>query len=155
MVEILDRPVVGVTNAPEIIAPSETTGEKWTKIPRHVVVTKEHIKKGLAGEPQSCAIALALGAKLDGLISVNGEAVTFYEIADDQAGSQTFWLPMEAKIFVAQFDEGEEVEPFEFDLVDENPDPQQTQIEAWRNAHYTVDDDDAIEPSRAAEAIEC
>jgi hypothetical protein len=119
MVEVLDRPVVE-EKAPE--AP----------LPRHVVVTQEHIWRGLTGEPHSCAIALAV--KIDGwYISVDGNSIKFMKQEDDEADMRQLWLPLEARQFVSLFDEGDEVGPIEFDLLDYDVDPGGHKMEHWQN----------------------
>lgn len=77
-----------------------------------VIVTQDHINNGMKNCTKLCPIALALrehgvapsvGASHAGLYIDNG-----------------FWyrgrLPDAAQLFVARFDEGDKVEPFEFDL---------------------------------------
>lgn len=77
-----------------------------------VIVTQDHIKNGMRYSSTLCPIALSLrehgvaptvGAANAGLYGKNG---FFYRGR----------LPDAAQLFVARFDEGDKVEPFEFDL---------------------------------------
>lgn len=78
-----------------------------------ISVTAEHITKGVAHKCEFCPVALALKdatgiewtVGLIGALSVNGGKC--YEIE---------LLPLKVRIFILDFDKGEHVDPFEFDL---------------------------------------
>ena len=79
-----------------------------------VVVTQEHIDKGVKGEHADCPIALAVKALGYKNVSVDAESID----ASDGVGGASFfgYLPDEAALFIGMFDNGEdEVAPFTFE----------------------------------------
>jgi hypothetical protein len=79
-----------------------------------ITVTAEHIAHGVRESCTDCPVALAIMDALPctDLIAVDGDEVTFGEIAD--------WtevkFPAEVQLFIKAFDDGEPVEPFSFTL---------------------------------------
>lgn len=82
-----------------------------TFVKRHVVVTQEHIDKGKRCDGVRCPIALALDP-IDG-ISVDTEEICLHGMGYSGTDPK---LPAEAVEFISAFDEGEPVQPFEFDI---------------------------------------
>ncbi len=79
-----------------------------------ITVTQEHIDGGVKDSPWACPIARALP---------RAPAGYDYEVFEDRVhlwssreGARYSYLPEEARLFVAKFDNGEAVEPFEFEL---------------------------------------
>lgn len=71
-------------------------------------VTEEHIRKGRRHSCSSCPIALALSEIVDSGVEVHEDHVVLPQTVE--------YLPFEAKLFIAKFDEAELVEPFSFEL---------------------------------------
>lgn len=74
-----------------------------------IKVTQRHIDKGIPDAGDACPIACALQeAGFQGV-----------HVGEDYAracGKQTYYLPREARMFVARFDAMDPVEPFEFEI---------------------------------------
>lgn len=78
----------------------------------HVEVTAEDIAAGVKEDGQSCPIALAM-QRCSGVLHVDvGEQL---RITTDALEYQVF-APLEAATFMDQFDSGETVAPFAFDV---------------------------------------
>lgn len=70
-------------------------------------VTAEHISAGVRNAPQFCPIAIALKTQLNpGFVSVGSIR---YNVEDNR-----YKLPRSAQRFVARFDKGKPVKPFNF-----------------------------------------
>lgn len=86
---------------------------------RTIFVTQNNIDSGLTESPDQCPIALACrDAGLELWIGcVNAYfSQEAYKGRDQDCPGQFSELPDSAKTFIADFDEGKEVEAFEFDL---------------------------------------
>ncbi len=81
-----------------------------------VIVTKKDIKLGQPELTDSCPIALALKRKHLGKPSVESDYFTVTVRGEERR----FDLPDNAKLFVENFDEGYDVEPFTF-TAEESP----------------------------------
>lgn len=81
----------------------------------HITVTPTDIRKGVQNNPHSCAVARAIARTTKARVSVTasairlGEAGTLYAIENSTDGELEDWIEA--------FDNGEPVEPFQFDLV--------------------------------------
>lgn len=78
----------------------------------HVEVTAEDIHYGATGSPDCCPVALALRRHC-GRASVGTTAVSLFP---PDADVQQVGLPADVQDFILQFDAGQKVEPFAFDL---------------------------------------
>lgn len=76
-----------------------------------VDVTQEHIDKGMRDSCLSCPIALALKKKGDRLVRVRNTVA--------YVANMPYQLPQEAIAFILDFDHGELVKPFSFEMVNE------------------------------------
>ena len=75
-----------------------------------IKVGRKHIANGIKEDAEYCPIALAMqGAGLK-LVDVQPENATYYR----DSYYHNVPLPVEAKIFVNEFDSGKNVMPFEF-----------------------------------------
>jgi hypothetical protein len=78
-------------------------------VKRTITVLQDDIDKGVKNDPYSCAIALAVKRDL------NRDLVTVgYHL--DIGGLKFANLPPEARNFVRDFDNGEAVKPFKFEV---------------------------------------
>jgi hypothetical protein len=77
-----------------------------------IQITQECIDRGEQGYTEYCPIALALTNKGYKCVNVGQVTVKFA----DNKEFFTFNLPCDAREFIAKFDEGEEVAPFELVL---------------------------------------
>lgn len=75
-----------------------------------IQVTAEDIRCGRQQEPSSCPIALAV-KRCSGM-----ESVEVSECDVEYGAGRIANLPWKARLFVGQFEDGEPVTPFEFDL---------------------------------------
>lgn len=75
----------------------------------HVAVSQDDIDFGVRHDARSCPIALSLSSLDEGVYVTRDWVIVM--------GGE-FDLPPEAASFVSAFDEGEAVEPFEFDLIE-------------------------------------
>jgi hypothetical protein len=80
-------------------------------------VTREHIKKGKAGDCGKCPVALAL---LDGLpnatkVSVDEDSIIVVE-AKGNGRTVSYHVPRSVERFINNFDDEEPVKPFAFKL---------------------------------------
>lgn len=87
--------------------------------PKTIRVTAEHIEEGIPQDCEDCPIALAIVEQWDGPINHHDIAVDNREVLVIQrhrGGQRSFTaqLPPEAMRFVQSFDDGYQVEPFEF-----------------------------------------
>ena len=80
-----------------------------------IEVTEESIEDGVRGSPSECPIAQALCAHGFGWPSVRRDHVVFTKHPGNFLGIKAD-LPEEAQTFVRSYDDGEEVEPFEFEI---------------------------------------
>jgi len=89
-----------------------------------VKVTEEHIAHGYAESCTKCPIALAIReqVKLDKeqTIFVRPYVATIYYNKDESLKFVSYLLPEAAHQFIKTFDKGREVEPFEFEMKEEN-----------------------------------
>lgn len=76
-----------------------------------VEVTRGDIANGRRGVPCDCALALALSRAIGHAVSVGSATFAFID-----GRAEYFLLPEHACIFVRNFDEGEPVSPFAFDI---------------------------------------
>ena len=74
-----------------------------------VCITEDHIKRGFPGVPDSCPIALALRED-------HGWEDVEIVSASAWIGKERIMLPDAARSFIADFDWGDGVEPFEFEI---------------------------------------
>ena len=86
-----------------------------------ITVTKEDIKRGIRQSPFSCPIALALERKRVNVDAVKEGAVFLHEWEDPEPGCESgdqvkISLPLKAKNFIGDFDNGYPVKPFTFNL---------------------------------------
>ncbi len=75
-----------------------------------ICVTKKDIANGTPTEPDCCPIALALIRAGFNDVSVDTDNVRLF------VGKPSLKLPQKAIDFIEQFDNGEEVDPFTFEL---------------------------------------
>jgi hypothetical protein len=75
-----------------------------------IVVTQEHIDRGIREECRACPIALAIMEALGWTDGVKVENDLVF------VANAEYPLPTEAQVFVFNFDNGLEVIPFEFEL---------------------------------------
>lgn len=81
-----------------------------------IQVKQEHIDKGVQGKCGSCPIALAINENLvDGVIS-NVRYSRVDLVKNEVYLAEELWLPPEASRFIRSFDNGEQVQPFSFEL---------------------------------------
>ena len=116
--------VAGASPAPATLT-NPTTNQSDTM---QIVVTAEHIRAGQARSCSSCPIALAIQARVAAhCVEVHSASV---HIQHWQFGGWTSHrLPPEARRFIAAFDAGAGVAPFEFELPigpGHDPDPTNT-----------------------------
>ncbi|AXH46555.1 hypothetical protein SEA_ROBINSPARKLES_110 [Gordonia phage RobinSparkles] len=78
-----------------------------------VTVTQEHIDKGKPWEICNCPIALALKEK--GFANVEVSTLAISVGKNNQALLNHYSVPSIAKQFIKAFDDGQTVEPFEFE----------------------------------------
>lgn len=86
---------------------------------KHIVVTQEHIDKGIPENPHSCPVYLAIDEVCKDVSGVFGEYITFIERQDDYEDFYKVIAPMSVGLFVEAFDDSRDhpmVKPFEFDL---------------------------------------
>lgn len=75
-----------------------------------VKVCQENINKGERGSSLRCPIALALKE------TVLREWVVGSAYVTDYTSKKKYYLPDEARVFIAAFDKKEKVEPIEFEM---------------------------------------
>lgn len=75
-----------------------------------IAVTEQDIKEGRQGSYLSCPIALAIQRTTEARSVLVGRRTA-------NVDGTVFVLPASAEFFVGDFDAGESVEPFEFDLI--------------------------------------
>ena len=80
-----------------------------------VKVKQRHISKGVSGCPLKCPISLAIRY----LFFMKKALVTYsrVKVSTLLGVPRYYFLPPDASAFIRAFDVGEQVEPFEFDLV--------------------------------------
>lgn len=83
-----------------------------------IQVTKEHIEKGREQSCRRCPIALALAEQLNCGVMVNNSHVEIYKSRSviPSELKELVLLPKTARRFVARFDNGVSVKPFEFEF---------------------------------------
>lgn len=74
-----------------------------------IKVTQEHIDKGERGSSCNCPIAMAIGELTLSPVSVGGAVVCTRLV--------NYPLPVSARLFICEFDNGGHVKPFEFELI--------------------------------------
>ena len=80
-----------------------------------VNVTQEHIDKGERYSTSACPIARALKDVLPAdscAVNVRAAVAVWFQ----NSGYYRAWLPHSAQDFVVEFDSGQDVEPFSFEL---------------------------------------
>lgn len=84
----------------------------------HIKVTKQNIDDGVPGMPRSCPIARAVREQVNDacLVSVGVSHIT---VVDNDDNYVRFSLPKQARDFVNAFDRDFDVQPFEFDAIEE------------------------------------
>ena len=80
-----------------------------------IKVTQDHINEGLINNPKCCPIALAFKEQASGCISTSVEKLIL-EWEDDNHKKYAAMLPADALKFVSDFDNGIDVNPFEFEI---------------------------------------
>ncbi len=86
-------------------------------------VTRKDIVSGLTGDEECCPIALALEREYPDLLpSVSASTITLYEGVDIYSGdvSLEFLSSPEVRKFILDFDEGRNVKPTSFELMEIN-----------------------------------
>jgi hypothetical protein len=80
-----------------------------------IEVTAEDIQNGMPGWCGKCPVALAVRRALGGFVKreVASVGVSYAAVYVD---SRIHMLPSDARMFVQNFDEGEPVEPFDFEI---------------------------------------
>ena len=89
-----------------------------------IEVTQEDIDQGVRCDTDNCPVALAIGRQFKDCFAVlvgdaNAAVFRFYHDERSNMTRQTrsdFPLPQEAKTFVVDYDAGEEVAPFAFEV---------------------------------------
>lgn len=79
-----------------------------------IKVTQDHINKGARIDPTGCPVALAALAAGSNYANVGTNAIYFKE-----GSCLPSLLPEEVRQFICDFDNNQEVQPFEFEI-DEN-----------------------------------
>lgn len=80
-----------------------------------IQVTQEDIKAGKTGNPEFCPIGLAAKRAFGRTMSVGSSSM--YPLDNCR---ELFLLPGSARDFIRRFDDYQKVEPFEFEVKEEN-----------------------------------
>ena len=84
-----------------------------------IYITAENIEQGKKGCEGTCALALAFKDAGYTGVSVGDEVVALWDAEDDEFGrAKTYSLTQDLIEFVRHFDDGEDVEPMEFEFND-------------------------------------
>lgn len=91
------------------------------KINLHINVTEQDIREGCRSEASNCPIALAGNRALreQGIdylyLNASPHFIAIHN-DDEEAVFSCDSVPIDARVFMREFDSGEEVDPFEFDI---------------------------------------
>ena len=85
-----------------------------------VEVTQEDIDHGVKGNCVKCPIAKAIG-RAAGNTDCGVGITRAHLYSGHERGLISFKLPIEAQNFIERFDDGFEVQPFSFDIMEEIP----------------------------------
>ena len=92
-------------------------------------VTQAHIDTGVREDPLSCAVALCLKEQLPPDCGLDLDAVKTDRVrfSDADGHDYEWFMPPEVERWIVKFDDGKEVQPFEFEL--ELPCPSEVEVE--------------------------
>jgi hypothetical protein len=79
-------------------------------------VTREHINNGVRGSGKMCALALSIQEQTDMKEAWVGPFSGVWPSLGAYTGGRGIPLPVEARKFICDFDDGKPVQPFSFEL---------------------------------------
>ena len=81
-------------------------------------VEQKHIDNGIRMHTYKCPIALAIREKFEssgcGIVQIDVDSEDIFVWFDNGETRQHYETPIEAQLFLEDFDNGDEVEPFDF-----------------------------------------
>jgi hypothetical protein len=97
-----------------------STKKKTALRPQKIEVLKDDINRAERGQPESCMVARAVirTLQLEGsgaLVSVDGESVAIYG-PGNEGKFVDMDLPEVIQDYIEQWDDGDDLDPFDFDL---------------------------------------